>query len=106
MKKYEIEHTLDRAEYDIFSWNIVLTLAKFDESLALSYRNLEPSILVNYLFQLCGDVSKAIKVLNVKGSDSEEKAVLRLALFIASRKVLNYGMCILGLKPLNSMWEK
>ena len=81
----------------------MLTIAKFDEFLALSYSQLEPSILVKYLFQLCGDVSKAIKVLNVKGSDSEEKAALRLSLFIVSKKVLHHGMCILGLKPLDSM---
>ena len=81
---------------------LVLKLAQFDENLALSYRQLEPSILVKYLFGLCSDISRAIKVLTVKGSD-EETAVLRLILFTVSKKVLNHGMCILGLKPLEKM---
>ena len=78
---------------------LVLTLAQFGENLASSYNHLEPSILVKYLFLLCNDISKAIKVLKVKGTD-EETALLRLLLFVVSKKVLHHGMSILGLNPL------
>ena len=78
---------------------LVLTLAQFDENLASSYNHLEPSILVKYLFLLCNDISKAIKVLKVKGTD-EETALFRFLLFVVSKKVLHHGMSILGLNPL------
>ena len=81
---------------------LILRLAQFDEALAETYKDLQPSILVRYLFALCDDTSKAIKVLQVKGS-SEEIAALRLALFQVAKNVLSYGMSILGLTPLNKM---
>ena len=102
----EIPEDLSLTNFDLLSEpeaiKLALTLAQFDENLASSYRYLEPSILVKYLFLLCNDISKAIKVLKVKGTD-EETAVLRLLLFTVSKKVLHHGMCILGLKPLEKM---
>ena len=82
--------------------NLILRLAQFDEALAECYKDLQPSILVWYLFALCDDTSKAIKVLQVKDSP-EEIAALRLALFQVAKNVLGFGMSILGLKPLNRM---
>ena len=81
---------------------LILRLAQFEEALAETYRDLQPSILVRYLFALCDDTSKAIKVLQVKDSP-EEIAALRLALFQVAKNVLSYGMSILGLTPLNKM---
>ena len=82
--------------------NLILRLAQFDEALAECYKDLQPSILVWYLFALCDDTSKAIRVLQVKDSP-EEIAALRLALFQVAKNVLGFGMSILGLKPLNKM---
>ena len=81
---------------------LLLTVSRFEETLKNSYVSLEPSILVKYLFVLCDDVSKAIKVLQVKGAE-EERAALRFLLFYVSKKVLCYSMTVLGLKPLNKM---
>ena len=88
--------------YEPEAIKLVLTLAQFDENLASSYNHLEPSILVKYLFLLCNDISKAVKVLKVKGTD-EETALFRFLLFVVSKKVLHHGMSILGLKPLKKM---
>ena len=81
---------------------LILRLAQFDENLAESYQKLEPSVLVKYLFRLCHDTSRAVKVLRVKGAD-KEVAVPRYVLFQVSQKVLHFGMTILGLKPLEEM---
>ena len=90
---------LTEAEAD----QLVLRLAQYDETLAESYLNLEPSVLVKYLFDLCRDVGQAIHVLQVKGCESEELRLARLALFTVSRKTLAHGMSVLGLTPLNKM---
>ena len=101
-----IPEDLNQINFDLLSEpeaiNLVLTLAQYDENLANTYHNLEPSILVKYLFKLCNDTSKAIKVLNVKSAE-EETAVVRIILFTVVKKVLSHGMCILGLKPLDRM---
>lgn len=81
---------------------LILRLAQFDEHLARSYRLVEPSVLVRYLFWLCNDASKALKVLKVKG-EPQEVASVRLAMFKVTKNVLNFGMSILGLRPLNKM---
>ena len=81
---------------------LILRLAQFDEHLARSYRLVEPSVLVRYLFGLCNDASKALKVLKVKG-EPQEVASVRLAMFKVTKNVLNFGMSILGLRPLNKM---
>lgn len=47
-------------------------------------------------------ISKALRVLPVKNSSSQI-ASQRLLLFHRARIVLNRGMKILGLKPLNKM---
>ncbi|XP_071535055.1 probable arginine--tRNA ligase, mitochondrial [Panulirus ornatus] len=82
--------------------NLVWEIARFDEVLVETYRELEPCILVNYLFKICGTINSAIKLLQVK-SAPPEIAEARLALFKAARHTLAAGMNILGVKPLNQM---
>ncbi|CAH0545875.1 unnamed protein product [Brassicogethes aeneus] len=77
-------------------------LAKFQEVLLASQEQLEACILVNYLFHLCNHISKALKVLQIKGANPDI-ASQRLLLFNTSREVLKNGMNILGLQPLNQM---
>ena len=83
--------------------NLVYRLATFDEALKDSYFELEPCILLNYLFRLCNETSKALKVLGVKTATSQDTAVERFALFCASRATLRYGMKLLGLRPLDNI---
>ena len=83
--------------------NLILTIAQFEECLAESYEHLEPSMLVKYLFKLCKDTSKALKVLQVKDNENEETAILRLTLFSVTKNILGYSMRILGLQPLDKM---
>ncbi|KAK7067083.1 hypothetical protein SK128_025291 [Halocaridina rubra] len=82
--------------------NLVREIARFDEVLVETYNELEPCILVNYLFKLCGVINAAIKQLQVKSS-TLELAKARLALFVSARVTLAAGMRILGVEPLNDM---
>ncbi|XP_057660685.1 probable arginine--tRNA ligase, mitochondrial [Diorhabda carinulata] len=77
-------------------------LAKFHDILYNANEQLEAYILVNYLFQLCNQINKAFKTLQVKGQ-SVEIASQRLLLFKTAREVLGNGMTILGLRPLKKM---
>lgn len=77
-------------------------MAKFRDVLHLSSEQLEACILTTYLFHLCNHISKALKLLKVRGSDPEV-AAQRLLLFNTARLVLGSGMSILGLKPLKKM---
>lgn len=82
--------------------NIIREIARFDEILMDSYKEMEPCILVNYLLKLCGIINRALKTLKVKSSP-KEVAEARLALFTAARHTLAAGMNILGLRPLKKM---
>lgn len=54
------------------------------------------------LFFHSNSTSRALKTLNVKNAD-DEVASQRLLLFNTSRKILNHGLEIIGLKVLNEM---
>lgn len=81
---------------------LVQEIARFDDVLKLSHQDLEACHLVKYLFNLCNAINKAFKVLPVKGQDSHI-ASQRLMLFHSSRLVLNQGLRILGIQPLEEM---
>jgi len=80
---------------------LVQAISIYDEIVHSSYINLEPCILVNYLYRLCNTTSKGLKVLGVKTARNQQAANERLVLFAAARAVLRSGMKILGLKPLD-----
>ncbi|XP_076358767.1 putative arginine--tRNA ligase, mitochondrial [Tachypleus tridentatus] len=81
---------------------LVQHLAKFDEVIFEAYESLEPCVLVQYLFSLCHLAGRANKVLVVKNQDMTV-AQARLLLFHCAKNVLNCGMKILSLKPLERM---
>ncbi|KAG0258772.1 Arginyl-tRNA synthetase, partial [Linnemannia exigua] len=66
-------------------------------------QTLEPSMIVNYLFNLSHAISSANSVLNVKGvkeKGEKELAEARMLLLWSARVTLGNGMQILGLEPL------
>jgi arginyl-tRNA synthetase len=93
---------------------------RFDEVLEASYSELEPCILVNYLFTLrygsftlafilskhlssfSNIISQAFKHLQVKDQPTDV-ASQRLMMFGAAKNVLGAGMRILGVEPLLKM---
>ncbi|KAL1517410.1 hypothetical protein ABEB36_001177 [Hypothenemus hampei] len=77
-------------------------MAKFQDVLRIANEQLEACVLVTYLFHLCNHINRALKRLQVKGTDPDV-AAQRLLLFNTAREVLKNGMIVLGLKPLNKM---
>jgi arginyl-tRNA synthetase len=84
-------------------------IAKYPFAVSSAFTTLEPSNIVNYLFNLCHAISSANSVLNVMRSfnvNTEEgtaQGLARLALFNTARKVLKKGLNILGLEALEKM---
>ena len=83
--------------------DLVYSIAIFEEVIKSSYSELEPCILVNYLFRLCNTTSKALKTLEVKNASNLNIAHERMALFAASRAILRKGMHLLGITALNEI---
>ena len=83
--------------------SLLFTLATQDEAIAAAYHSLEACHIVSHSFRLCQDVSKALKVLKVKGEADEVVAKSRLAMFAAAKSVLCENMRLLGLVPLDQM---
>ncbi|KAL7293702.1 hypothetical protein TKK_0012774 [Trichogramma kaykai] len=82
--------------------NLILHINKFEGAIARSYRELEPCLLVHYLFQLSHSISRAFKVLRIKGEPADV-ANQRLLLMHVARRVLGQGMRLLGIQPLDKM---
>lgn len=106
---------------------LVVEIGRFDQAVIKSHRELEPCVLVNYLFGLryltanhlmtinnltncniicfflySNVVNKGLKVLRIKG-EPQDVGSQRLLVFHAAKNVLAQGMKLLGLKPLNRM---
>lgn len=84
-------------------------IAKYPSIVMSAFNTLEPSNIVNYLFNLCHAISSANSVLNVMRAfntnteESIEQGIARLALFNAARQVLKKGLNIIGLEALEIM---
>lgn len=81
---------------------LVRLLAQYPDVLRNAIKTHEPSTVVTYLFKLTHQVSSCYDVLWVAGQ-TEELATARLALYGAARQVLNNGMRLLGLTPVDRM---
>ncbi|XP_046435389.1 probable arginine--tRNA ligase, mitochondrial [Neodiprion fabricii] len=81
---------------------LIAQIGRFDQTVVRSHRELEPCVLVNYLFALSHAINKGLKELRVKG-EPEDVASQRLLVFSAAKRVLAQGMKLLGLHPLNKM---
>ena len=82
---------------------LVYRIGLFEEALRDSYVQLEPSVLVHYLFDLCSDTSRAFAHLGVKDAPDPQTARQRLALFAAAKSILAQGLKVLGVVPLDKM---
>ncbi|GMM34498.1 arginine--tRNA ligase [Saccharomycopsis crataegensis] len=84
------------------AFHLIRLLSQYPDVLARAIKNHEPSTIVTYLFKLTHVVSSCYDVLWVAGQ-AEELATARLALYVATRNVINNGMRLLGLTPVERM---
>lgn len=79
--------------------NVIRMLAQWPDVFQNTLRTQEPTTVLTYLFRLTHVISSSYDHLQVVGSEEELKKA-RMALYDAARIVLNNGMRLLGLSPL------
>eukprot|EP01126_Amoeba_proteus_P017479 TRINITY_DN1843_c0_g1_i6.p1 TRINITY_DN1843_c0_g1~~TRINITY_DN1843_c0_g1_i6.p1 ORF type:complete len:359 (-),score=84.69 TRINITY_DN1843_c0_g1_i6:194-1270(-) len=87
---------------DDVSYPVTQQLALFPRTLEAYEKSLEPCTLVSYLFDLASAVNAANKVLWVKNQETPV-AEARLMMYDCARTVLQSGLSLLGLVPLERM---
>lgn len=95
---------LDDANLDLLTEqhavDLVRLLSQWPDQLLQTTRSLEPTTILTYLFRMTHSLSSSYDVLKVIGSEPDVKKA-RMALYECARQVLNNGMRILGLSPVN-----
>ncbi|KIW04674.1 arginine-tRNA ligase [Verruconis gallopava] len=82
--------------------DLTRTLVQWPDIFLMTVKTHEPVTVLTYLFKMTHAVSSSYDHLQVVGSEPElQKA--RMALYVAARQVLQNGMKLLGLTPLERM---
>jgi len=80
--------------------NLVRLMSQWPDVYANTLRTLEPTTVLTYLFKLTHVISSSYDHLRIIGSERELMKA-RAALYDAARVVLNNGMRLLGLTPVD-----
>lgn len=100
------EQDLISADFTLLSethaTNLLRCLAQYPDVLQNTLKTLEPTTIVTWLFKMTHLLSSSYDVLRVVGEEPK-KAAARLALYESARQVLNNGMKLLGLSPVERM---
>ncbi|KAK5010380.1 arginyl-tRNA synthetase [Cryomyces antarcticus] len=79
--------------------DLVRALAQWPDVFQNTLKTLEPVTVLTYLFKMTHSLSSSYDHLQVVRSEPELKKA-RMALYTAARQVLNNGMRLLGLSPV------
>ncbi len=79
--------------------NLTRLLAQWPDVVQFTLKTLEPVTVLSYLFRMTHMLSSSYDHLRVVGSETELKRA-RMALYECARQVLNNGMKLLGLSPV------
>ena len=82
--------------------NLVRALASWPDMVQQTLKTQEPTTILTYLFKMTHLLSSSYDVLQVVGSEPELKKA-RMALYESARQVLNNGMRLLGLSPVERL---
>lgn len=82
--------------------DLVRLLAQWPDVLLQTAKTLEPITVLSYLFRMTHMLSSSYDVLKVIGSEPDVKQA-RMALYASARQVLNNGMRVLGLNPVERL---
>ncbi|KAK4156728.1 arginine--tRNA ligase [Chaetomidium leptoderma] len=81
--------------------DLLRLMAQYPDVTAMALKTLEPSTVLTYLFRLAHQLSSCYDVLQVVGAEGGRHVVLaRAALYEGARQVLETGMRLLGLSPV------
>jgi arginyl-tRNA synthetase len=84
-------------------WEIAKYLALFPETIVTSARELNPSVLTAYLFELCKSFSRYYQDYPVLRNEDQDLVVSRIALVRAMAQVVRNGLQLLGIPFLEAM---
>jgi arginyl-tRNA synthetase len=84
-------------------WEIAKSLALFPETVTAAARDLNPSILTVYLFELCKSFSRYYQDHPVLRNDDANLVLSRIALVRGVQRVLRNGLRLLGIPFLEVM---
>ncbi|KAJ5835425.1 Aminoacyl-tRNA synthetase class 1a anticodon-binding [Penicillium robsamsonii] len=106
-RKSELDvNELVNANFDLLTEqhavDLVRLLAQWPDVLLQTAKTLEPITVLSYLFRMTHMLSSSYDVLKVIGSEPDVKQA-RMALYASARQVLNNGMRVLGLSPVQRM---
>jgi arginyl-tRNA synthetase len=81
--------------------DLIRLMAQYPDTINHTFKTLEPMTILTYLFRLTHQLSSSYDVLRVVGaSEGQEVTIARAALYEAARQVINNGMKLLGLNPV------
>lgn len=80
--------------------DLVRLIARYPDTIQNTLKSHEPITVLTYLFRMTHALSSSYDVLKVVGSEPELMKA-RLALYSAARIVLDNGMRLLGLTPVD-----
>lgn len=106
-RKSELDvNELVNANFDLLTEqhavDLVRLLAQWPDVLLQTAKTLEPITVLSYLFRMTHMLSSSYDVLKVIGSEPDVKQA-RMALYASARQVLNNGMRVLGLSPVQRL---
>ena len=103
LRKAKMEEDLSSADFSLLTErhaiDLVRSLAQWPDVFQNTIKTQEPVTILTYLFRMTHLMSSSYEQLQVVGSEPELKKA-RLALYECARKVLNNGMRLLGLSPV------
>jgi arginyl-tRNA synthetase len=79
--------------------NLIRVLSQYPDVVQNTLKTLEPATILTYLFKMGHTLSSSYDHLRIVGSE-EKLMKARAALYAAARQVLNNGMRLLGLSPV------
>ena len=80
--------------------NLIRVISQYPDVVQNTLKTLEPTTVLTYLFKMTHALSSSYDHLRIVGSEKELMKA-RMALYDAARVVLNNGMRLLGLSPVD-----
>lgn len=80
--------------------NLLRVVSQYPDVVLNTLKTLEPTTILTYLFKLTHALNSSYMELRIVGSEPELKKA-RMALYDSARIVLNNGMRLLGLSPVD-----
>jgi arginyl-tRNA synthetase len=80
--------------------NLIRVISQYPDVVQNTLKTLEPTTILTYLFKMTHTLSSSYDHLRIVGSE-RELMLARMALYDAARVVLNNGMRLLGLTPVD-----